>query len=108
MKTGMSLFLVTLLGAILATAQSAQTFTGVITDSMCGKDHSMMNDSPDSKCVIDCVKAGSKYAIYDGKAVYILSDQETPAKFAAQKVKIIGVLDAKTKVIKVQSIQAAK
>jgi hypothetical protein len=50
-----------------------------IMDSMCGKDHSMMKDPPDSKCVTDCVKAGSKYALYDGKAVYILSDQEAPS-----------------------------
>jgi streptogramin lyase len=95
-------------GSVVASAQNKQTFVGVITDTMCGKDHSMMKDPPDGKCVLDCVKAGAKYAIHDGKAVYALSDQETPAKYAAQKVKVVGILDPKTNVIKVESIQAAK
>ncbi len=90
-------------GALVA---SAATFTGVITDSMCGKDHAMMNVTPDSKCVIECVKAGSKYALYDGKNAYVLSDQKTPERFAGQKVKITGTLNANTKIIKVESIAA--
>jgi len=97
-----------LAGTLFQAAAGPRTFTGVVTDSMCGKDHSAMKVNPDSKCVLDCVKAGSKYALYDGKAVYVLSDQETPAKFAAQKVKVTGVFDPKAKTIKVQSIQAAK
>jgi hypothetical protein len=46
--------------------------------------------------------------LYDGKEVYTLSDQQTPEKFAAQKVTVIGTLDAKTKTIQVDSITAAK
>ncbi len=91
-------------GALALSA--AQTFTGVITDSMCGKDHSAMNVSPDSKCVIECVKHGSKYALSDGKNVYLLSDQKTPEKYAGQKVTIPGTLNATTTIIKVDSISA--
>ncbi len=29
----------------------------------------MMKVTPDSKCVTECVKHGSKYALYDGKDV---------------------------------------
>lgn len=90
-------------GALLAGAAS-QTFTGVITDSMCGKDHSAMKVTPDSKCVIECVRHGSKYELYDGKTAYLLSDQKTPEQFAGQKVKITGTLNEKTKIIKVDSI----
>lgn len=92
-------------GALVAGAAS-QTFTGIITDSMCGKDHAMMKVTPDSKCVTECVKHGSKYALYDGKAAYVLSDQQTPEKFAGQKVKITGTLNEQTKIIKVDSISA--
>src|SRR5664280_353486 len=92
-------------GALMASA-APQTFTGVITDTMCGKDHAMMKVSPDSKCVIECVKHGSKYALYDGKAVYLLSDQKTPEQYAGQKVKITGTLNEKTKILKVDSISA--
>jgi hypothetical protein len=85
-------------GAIAAGAAS-QTFTGVITDSMCGKDHAMMKVTPDSKCVLECVKSGSKYALYDGKNVYVLSDQKTPEKFAGQRVKVTGTLFEKTRML---------
>ncbi len=89
-------------------AGGIQTYTGVITDSMCGANHAMMKVSPDSKCVQECVKAGAKYALLVGKEVYSLSDQKTPAKFAAQRVKVTGVLDAKTRVLQVRLIEPAK
>ncbi len=46
--------------------------------------------------------------MYDGKSAYVLSDQKAPEKFAAQKVTIMGTLDAKTNTIQVDSIKAAK
>ncbi len=96
-------------GALIAGAADApRTFTGVITDSMCGANHSSMGVTPDAKCVRECVKHGSKYALYDGKNSYVLSDQHTPEKFAGQKVRITGVLYEKTKILKAQSIEAAK
>jgi|ERR1035441_7931482 hypothetical protein len=93
-------------GALVVSAANEQTFTGVITDSMCGKDHAMMKVSPDSKCVLDCVKHGSKYALFDGKTSYVLSDQKSPEQFAGQKVRITGTLYEKTKILKVDSIKA--
>lgn len=90
---------------LVAAANQSKTFTGVITDTMCGDNHAAMKVSPDAKCVRECVKHGSKYALYDGKNVYVLSDQQTPEKFAAQKVKVTGTLYEKTKVLKVDSIE---
>ncbi len=92
-------------------AGPSQTFTGVITDSMCGKNHSAMGVTPDSKCVRECVHADPsryRYALYDGKSVYVLSDQRTPEPFAAQKVTVKGVLDQKTNTIRVDTIAAMK
>ena len=101
-----------MLAATVAFAAGAtQTFTGVITDSMCGKSHKAMGVTPDSKCVRDCVRADPsryKYSLYDGKSVYVLSDQQTPERFAAQKVTVKGVLDQKTNTIRVDTIAAAK
>ena len=91
---------------ILALALS-ETFTGVVTDTMCGAKHTMMKDQPDDKCVKMCVKGSSDYALFDGQNVFKLSDQSKPAKFAAQKVKVTGTLDQKSKVIKVTSIDPA-
>ena len=96
--------------AALAGMGCAETFTGIITDNLCEKgDHKSMHMASDAKCVTGCVKGmGGKYALYDGKDSYILSDQKTPEKFAAAKVTVTGTLDAKTKTIKVESIAAAK
>jgi hypothetical protein len=48
-----------------------------------------------------------EYALFDGQNVLKLSDQKIPAKVAAQKVKVTGTLDPKTKTIKVVSIEPA-
>ena len=95
----------------LSAAQGQQTFTGTITDDMCAKAvHSQMRMGPtDAECTIACISAhGATYVLYDGKNVYTLSDQRTPEKFAALKVRVMGTLDAKTKTIQVDSITAAK
>ena len=104
-------FVVSLLAlASLAPAQSTQTFNGVITDSECaGVGHERMRMGPtDAECTRLCVMVhGASYVLYDGKDVYTLSDQATPEQFAAQKVRVVGRLDAKTRTIKVESIVAA-
>jgi Na+-transporting methylmalonyl-CoA/oxaloacetate decarboxylase gamma subunit len=44
-------------------AAAPQTLTGVVTENMCNKKHTMMPGKPDSECIRACVKAGSKYAL---------------------------------------------
>jgi hypothetical protein len=95
----------------LAAAQGKRTFTGIITDSECAKgDHSGMRMGPtDAECVIACVGVhGASYVLFDGKDAYTLSDQKAPEKFAAKRVVVTGILDAKMKTIRVESIVAAK
>ena len=108
----MTYLIVSLLAsAVLSAAQGKRTFTGTITDNMCAKaGHSQMRMGPtDAECTIACVSAhGATYVLYDGKNLYALSDQQTPEKFAAKKVRVVGTLDAKTKTIQVDSITAAK
>ena len=97
--------------AALSAAPDKQTFNGIITDSMCAKaGHSQMRMGPtDAECTIACISAhGATYVLYDGKNVYTLSDQRTSEAFAAQKVRVVGTLDAKTKTIHVDSMRPAK
>jgi hypothetical protein len=97
--------------AALSAAQGKQTFTGTITDNMCARGgHAQMRMGPtDAECTTACVSAhGAMYVLYDGKDVYTLSDQKTPEKFAAQKVRVVGTLDVKTKTIQVDSITPEK
>ena len=96
---------------LLPAAQEKQTFTGVITDEMCPLGtHTHMRMGPtDAECARACITShGSSWVLYDGKSAYVLSDQQTPDTFAAQKVRVVGTLDAKTKTIRVESITAAK
>lgn len=97
------------LGSVAA-APATATYTGVITDSMCGRSHAAMKAGPDDTCTKACVNGGStyKYALMDGERIYVLSDQEAPARFAGQKVKVTGQLYTKTNVLKVDRIEAAR
>jgi hypothetical protein len=95
----------------LSAGQGRQTFTGVITDDMCPLgDHSRMQMGPtDAECTKACINAhGAAYVLHDGKSAYVLSDQETPERFAAQKVRVVGTLDAVTMTIQVESITAVR
>jgi len=97
--------------AALSAAPAKQTFTGTITDNMCGKaGHATMRMGPtDADCTAACISAhGALYVLYDGKNVYTLSDQQTPEAFAGQRVRITGTLDAKTRTIQVDSIRKVK
>src|SRR5277367_4983687 len=91
-----------LLALLLATAAfsaKAQTFTGTVTDAMCGATHMMEGDA--ASCLRACVSKGSKYALIVGDKVYTL-DSSTPAtldalnKLAAQKATVKGTLDGET------------
>jgi hypothetical protein len=96
----------TLAFTAVLTAATTQTFTGVITDTQCGSMHGMKGHS-DADCVKMCVKGSGQYALFDGQRVLKLSDQKTPAKFTAQKVKVTGAYDEKSETIKVTAIEPA-
>ena len=100
---------ITFAAAALWSADSApKTYTGIVTDTMCGVKHTM-GISPEDKCVRDCVRmdANTKYALLVGKDVYVLSDQQAAAKFAAQKVSVTGTLVTATKTLKAVKIEPA-
>ncbi len=104
-----AMMMLALAGGLLA-ADAPKTYVGIVTDTMCGADHSHMGIKPDAKCVRECVKMPGgkwKYALLVGKEVYTLSDQQTPEKFAAQKVKVTGVLFEKTRILKVVNMAPA-
>ena len=86
---------------------ASQTLTGVVTDDMCGKKHTMMPGKPDSECVRACVKAGSHYALLVGDKVYALTgDAKKLDAFAGKKATVTG--DVKGSTIAVVSMAAGK
>lgn len=96
-------------GAVSAVPPAA--FTGTITDTECtqGGHARMRMGETDAECAKACaVYHGSAYVLEDGTKVYALSDQKLAERFAAQRVRVVGTLDVKTKAIQVESIAAAK
>jgi hypothetical protein len=100
-----------LLGTSLSmpAADKPQTFTGKVTDAMCGASHMMAGEA--SACVRECISKGSKYALVVGDKVYILdtSDKATLGeldKLADHQAKVTGQANGST--IAVSSVAAGK
>ena len=87
----------------------AATFTGKVSDAMCGAQHMMPGDA--AACIKACVNKGSKYALVVGDKVYTLDTTDKAAlaeldKMAGESVKVTGT--AKEDTIEVKSVAAAK
>jgi len=104
--------------AALVGGAEDKLFQGVITDTQCALDvHSVsqshkeiMEMKPELKteteCVEYCVKhRGGRYVLHVKDKILKLDKQELAAPFAGAKVRIKGVLDEKTGVIAVQSVE---
>lgn len=83
------------------------TISGVISDSMCGKDHSGMGElgKDPVACTHKCVEQGAKYVLVaDNGDVYRLSDPGKAKELAGKTVSIEGHIDPKEKAIHVHSM----
>jgi len=95
--------------ASFAFAAKGSTFTGTVSDSMCGAKHAMPGD--DASCTRACVSKGSKYALVVGDKVYTLETSDKAAlatldKQAGAKVTVMGT--EKDNTITVNSVKAAQ
>ncbi|MBZ5629648.1 MAG: hypothetical protein LAO06_12365 [Acidobacteriia bacterium] len=92
---------------LFAAGSNDQTFTGTVSDTMCGAHHTMMPGKPDAECVRACVKAGIDYALVVGNKVYTLKGNKSDLdKFAGQQATVTGKLSGTT--IEASSVAAAK
>ncbi len=91
---------------VVGSAATPQTFTGTVSDSMCGAKH-MLPGKTDAECTRECVKAKGKYALVIDKHVYTLAGaQDDLSPMAGKRVRITGEATGAT--IKVQSIVVAQ
>ena len=97
------------------------TFKGEISDSQCAlnvhsltKSHGEMLKSKSgaaghtpASCAIYCItQLGGKFVLASKGHVYHLDNQDLPRRFVGQKVKLVGILEAKGDSIHVVSIDA--
>ncbi len=109
---------VCLMGSVLCLAslshagEGVRTFRGEISDSQCAMNvHSLTHSHQEmlkskgmggtsALCSTHCAKQmGGEFVLSAGKEVYRLDNQPEAEKFAGQRVKISGTLNAKTKTI---------
>jgi hypothetical protein len=103
-----------LLGASLAVpsavaADKPQSFTGRVSDAMCGTHHMMAGDP--AACTRACIEKGSKYALVVGEKVYVLdtsdkSELDKLNQLADKTAKVTGQANGDT--ITVTAVSAAK
>ncbi len=91
-------------------ASSSQTFTGKVSDAMCGAKHTEGGIAP-TDCVRACVQKGAKYALVVGDKVYTLDTADKATldelnKLAWEQAKVTGTANGDT--ISVKSVTAAK
>ena len=106
-STGILLLsLLMIVGLAVSSAFAAgKTFTGTVSDAMCGAKHM----GPAAECTRACVSKGSKYALVAGDKVYTLETNDKAAlatldKQAGAKVTVTGT--EKDNTITVSSVKA--
>ena len=90
-------------------ADKSQTFTGQVSDAMCGVQHMMEGSAAD--CTRACIKKGSKYALVVGDKAYTLETSDKAAlvqldKLAGAKATVTG--NAAGDTIEVTSVAPGK
>ena len=96
------------LAVLPAMAAGSQTFTGKVSDAMCGAKHEEGIDP--ATCVRACVNKGANYALVVGDKVYTLETSSQAAKdeldkLAWQQAKVTGTPNGDT--IAVKAVAAA-
>ena len=87
-----------------------QTWTGQISDAMCGKDHSMMQHGGKKvsarDCTLECVKGGSKYVFVSKGKVFEIDNQDVKELqvHAGHNVRLTGELASDGKTVHVSKI----
>ena len=67
----------------------ADTFVGVVSDSMCGAKHSHASAAA-AECVKKCVAGGSQYVLVSKGQVYKVDQQDKFAPYAGHMVRVEG------------------
>jgi hypothetical protein len=104
-------FLAAVLISGTAGLAAEKTWTGKISDSMCGASHKAMEHGgkkvDDRECTLACVKGGSKYVFVSQGKVYEVQNQDFAGlqEHAGHTVKLTGEMSADGKGIKVSKVE---
>lgn len=93
---------------LMMAAAKPSTFTGEVSDTMCGAKHMMENKA---ECTRTCVSKGSNYSLVVGDKIYTLHTTAKPVldelnTLAGEQAKVTGTESGDT--IEVSKVAAAK
>jgi hypothetical protein len=97
----------------LTSLAAEQTWTGTISDSMCGVSHKAMEHGGKKtdahECTVACVKGGAKYVFVSKGKVFDIENQDLAGleEHAGHTVKLTGDLQADKKTIKASKLVMA-
>src|ERR1700681_215394 len=105
-----SLLLLGGMASLSLAADKPQTYTGRVSDAMCGAQH-MEAGVTAADCTRACVSKGAKYALVVESKVYTLDGEDKAAleqldKLADKKARVTGTANGDT--IQVNSVTPAK
>lgn len=81
----------------------SQTYTGTVSDTMCGAKH----EGDAKACTLKCIGQGSQWALVVGDKVYTLTGKTDDLKqYAGASATVTGKLDADAGTIEVTSVAA--
>ena len=113
MKRILTLILLTWAAAASSQDQAAQTWSGRLSDSMCGASHQMKAASgkmSERECIFECIKALAKYVLVDDKQqVIAIATQDLGGLplYAGRPVRITGTMkDGAIVATKIEAIPA--
>jgi hypothetical protein len=98
-----------IVGALVLTAGGAlaadQTWTGTISDKMCGRDHSKMGGKMSARdCTLACAKGGAPYVLVSDGKFYQLTNHDADVRtHAGHMVNVTGEVKGGT--IRVSKIE---
>jgi hypothetical protein len=103
-----SIAIVSVAAMLMIAAAKPQSFTGEVSDSMCGAKHMMENKA---ECTRACVSKGSNYALVVGDKVYTLNTSDKAAldelnTLAGSQAKVTGTANGEA--IDVSKVAPAK
>ena len=91
-----------------------QMWTGQISDSMCGADHSAMAKAgmkvDPHDCTLTCVKGGAKFVFVSKGKVFDIANQDLAdlTKHAGHKVKVTGDLGFDGETFTVSNVEMSR
>jgi hypothetical protein len=109
LTTAVAVMVICGVGLVGSAIAKGQSYTGEVSDSMCGAKHAMAGNN--AECTRACVKKGSNYALVVGDKVYTLKTSDKKQldeldKLAGEKATVNGTASGDT--IEVSKVSAAK